>query len=81
MHIARIVNIEIYGCVNFIFLCSTEATLISRELRHTATGAAKTQLKPWLKISLILRLFFLFAYASCDSRADDTILSKRVVNK
>lgn len=62
MHIARIVNIKIYGCVNFIFLCSPETTSISRELRHTATGAANTQPKPWLKISLILRRFFFFSH-------------------
>jgi len=58
MHIARIVNIEIYGCVNFIFLCPTGTTSISRELRHTASDAANTQPKPWLKISLILRFFY-----------------------
>lgn len=75
-HIARIVNVEIYECVNFIFLFPRRGDL-DRELRHTATGAANTQPKPWLKISLILRLFFFFCtHRAILARADDAILSK-----
>lgn len=75
MHIDNC-NMEIYGRVNFIFLCPTGATSISRELRHTAAGAANTQPKPWLKISLILRLFIFRTRIVRFSRVDDTILSK-----